>query len=193
MIATFPLQMISDEIDGAIKAELFYVALVTALMVPDVCCALGSEDGRSRHGAYATWYDKYLKNAYSHLSGEDCYRLRCGVSHEARLSKAPSRSQMAFDRIVFTLPNQNLRVQTTVRNVTSISVGGPPRQDGGATPMEKSYNTDLVLFCCSIIEAAKTWYAENAASDMVQANLANLVQYRSRGPVGIENVERIIA
>ena len=100
----FPLENLSNEIDRAIGAGLYHLALVAALTIPDICCALAHEQGRTRGDRYEAWFDKYMKVSDAEmmpvpaLTGKDCYRMRCGLSHEARLSRSPDGTPRTYDR-----------------------------------------------------------------------------------------------
>jgi len=90
------------EIERALNVGgLYYLAVSMALTLPDVCAAVESPDGKTSPKKYKAWYDKNLANRYVSITAEDCYSLRCGVSHQGRLG----HPNFQYERILFTIPN----------------------------------------------------------------------------------------
>jgi len=79
------MEAITKEVENAIAAGLYYLAIVTALSLPDVCSALESHDG---------------------ITSLDLYSLRCGVLHQGRLGN----SRMQYGRVLFTVPNEQRNI-----------------------------------------------------------------------------------
>jgi hypothetical protein len=100
-----PLEFIFSQIGIALDKELFYLALLTTLTIPDVCAGLESESSWTKPEKYICWYDQYVCPNYRHLTGEDCYRLRCGVAHQGKMD----HPKFQYDR---TLLSNNLRIST---------------------------------------------------------------------------------
>lgn len=156
------MQVITDEIERALSAELYYLALIGALTLPDICAALESADAQTTGQRYQAWCETWFTPAYSSmLTGRDLWALRCGVVHHGRFG--PPQSQYA--RVVFTLPNA---MQALVHNVS----------------VDDVLSLDALTFCRDMIQAALSWYAANQNKAEVIANLPRLVQYRSEGLPG---------
>ena len=71
-----------DQADAAAKARLYYVALLAALAIPDVCGAMEAADGLATKPRYVSWFDRYVASRYrigsqTTFSGEDVYYFRC--------------------------------------------------------------------------------------------------------------------
>lgn len=156
------LQIFLHEIDIALENGLFYLALLTALTVPDICSALSSVNGETDRHKYMDWYEKWLAEKMLPLTAFDCYKLRCGMVHQGRAS----HRDMQYDRILFTIPNHQRNV---VHRVISNHSG------------EKILNLDCIIFCKEMISGAKTWFTENKNHQHVRQNLPNLVRYRPNG------------
>jgi len=77
-----PMEPILAEIEKALDAGLYYLAVMLAVAIPDICGALESKDGRSGPVQYKAWYDAHLANRIYDLTADDCYSLRCGVVHQ---------------------------------------------------------------------------------------------------------------
>lgn len=152
------MESLTDEIKNALRAKLWYAALVLTLTLPDVCAALETVDGRSTPERYKAWYNAWLKKKYDGLvSADDLYFLRCGVAHQAKFKHAA----MQYKRIFFSLrPNG----QFFHKNV-----------------LDEALNLDLMWFCKDVVESAEEWFFQKKADYCVQANLTNLVQFHPHG------------
>jgi len=98
------MEAITKEVENAIAAGLYYLAIVTALSLPDVCSALESHDGETNRAMYNVWYDNWMAARYPEITSLDLYSLRCGVLHQGRLG----HSRMQYGRVLFTLHALNL-------------------------------------------------------------------------------------
>jgi hypothetical protein len=88
------MEPILAEIEKALDAGLYYLAVMLAVAIPDICGALESKDGRSGPVQYKAWYDAHLANRIYDLTADDCYSL--GVASFIKASSAwPERSTTA--------------------------------------------------------------------------------------------------
>ena len=85
------INRLTDEISKALDAELYLVALCTALTLPDICGKAEFPDERSSATRYKTWYEKHMgqyekgpesSDDMPYLSGEVVYSLRCSLLHQ---------------------------------------------------------------------------------------------------------------
>lgn len=101
------LRLIHD-IRNALKNDLYFVALSSALTLPDICGKAAYPDERSSRKRYILWYDeeigKYEKNPADksnmpYLSGEVVYSLRCSLLHEGNpnMSNESLRKNLPID------------------------------------------------------------------------------------------------
>jgi hypothetical protein len=98
-----PLKLILRDINAALNAKLWFMAIAVTLSIPDICSLLEldyEKDGWSKQHKYAAWFDQWVKNKIRMMTGQDCYRLRGGVLHNARFHhpKDPNK------RYIFILP-----------------------------------------------------------------------------------------
>lgn len=91
----------------ALEAELYYVALFTALSIPDMAGALESIDGRASGKRFAAWYEAWVRPRLKEsrgrenpLSGEACYGFRCAMLHQGRSQRANDQ----YSHIMFIEP-----------------------------------------------------------------------------------------
>lgn len=86
------------QVRGASTVNLYYVALLTALALPDMCGALESEDGIATRARYADWFDRHVAPAYGgFLDGESAYKFRCSLLHQGTTQHASNK----YARLLF--------------------------------------------------------------------------------------------
>jgi hypothetical protein len=160
-----PLDVIASEIERAIDAGLYYVAIAVSLSLPDICSVLTDEPGKvwSTEKKYVGWCKDNLEERFYNLTGEDIYRLRGGVLHQGSVFGHP---KSRFNAVLFTVPNKNEMVyhENTFEH------------DG-----KRAVNLDVRIFCHTIIGAAREWYEANKNHAHVKINIENLVRFRPEG------------
>ncbi len=155
------MDVILDQITGALRVGLHYLAVTAALTIPDICAALESENGETSKAQYREWYDKWLAHKYPMISSMDMYRLRCGVVHQGILEP----NGMQYDRIVF-------MVAGGMHCCVSANNGGLA---------ESALQLNAALFCMDVIESAQAWYAARKDDVVVARNFSRLLQFRPMG------------
>jgi hypothetical protein len=94
------LRAILHEIEKALDAKLYYLAIAVALSIPDICACLefDPEDPQwANRDTYASWCDANIRDQFKNLTGDDLYNLRGGVLHKGRFEHPQSR----FNRVLF--------------------------------------------------------------------------------------------
>ncbi len=132
------LDLVLDQIDGAVSAGLYVAAMMAAITVPDICAALRSPDGETKPDRYEDWYHTYMGKHYgASLSADTCYKLRCRLLHQGTqqgLVGGPTR--------LFFLARPGPLVMGTSRMNDTLMIGVP-------------------TFCARVREAAKEWVEGN--------------------------------
>ena len=125
---TTPMDPVLLEIDKAIGARLYYLAVVMALTLPDICAAVEAENGRTHPDKYKAWYRQHFAAYYPQLTDEDCYELRCGVVHQGRFGRRPDNPKLQYARVVFSLPSPigGVVVSLVAENVLNLDVAHLP-------------------------------------------------------------------
>jgi hypothetical protein len=116
------LNAILREIERALDAKLYYVAIAVALSVPDICACLECDPDKpiwSTVEKYSRWCDANLK--FKNLDGADLARLRGGVLHQGHFGHPKSK----FDRVIFIGPESRIKTHDVIMTVSDdVSLGG---------------------------------------------------------------------
>ena len=129
------MQDLLSQIRIASDDRLYYVALFSALALPDICGALEALDGQATGPRYAAWFDKWIAPKYAgSFSGQDCYHFRCSLLHQG----STQHPKGAFSRILFVEPGSTSGVFHN--NI-----------------LNDALNIDVSIFCGDMIEGVKAW------------------------------------
>lgn len=130
--------MIEDhlsQIRSANAGGLYYVALFSALALPDICGALEAPDGIATPQRYAAWFDQHVAAKYhGSLDGQTCYQFRCSMLHQATTQHPKSQ----YSRILFLEPGRSSVVMHN--NV-----------------IDDALNIDVRIFCEDMVTAVESW------------------------------------
>ncbi|MBX3273873.1 MAG: hypothetical protein KF729_26650 [Sandaracinaceae bacterium] len=157
---------ILDQIEGAKNAGLYYVALLSALAVPDIAGAIDAQNGRATRSAYAKWFDTHLGPKYQAswgqaLLGADCYHFRCSMLHQG--TAVLQHSKAGFSQLLFVEPSTS-RV-TMHKNI-----------------INGALNIDVNIFCQDIVDAGRAWHRAASGTPLYGINAAKCV---ARHPDGL--------
>jgi hypothetical protein len=93
-----------DDIERAVNAKAYYLALMGALALPDICGCMEHADGIATPARYQAWFDKWVgASLRGDLSGKQCYQFRCNMLHQG----ATGHPHQPYTRIVFVIPGPN--------------------------------------------------------------------------------------
>lgn len=156
-----PMRDLLQQIELALQANLYYVSLLSALSVPDMCAALFSPDGQTSGAKYAAWFDQYVAQRYNgKLDGQTCYQFRCSLLHQGTTQHPSSQ----YSRILFIEPT-GMHGSIAHNNV-----------------LEDVLNIDVRIFCRDIIVSANNWLTANQDTTTYRQNYSRFIQ---RYPNGI--------
>lgn len=150
----------------------WYVALSTALTLPDVCGRLIDPTVPSGK-RYPAWFKEWMEPLYTStlpriglhvfLTGEDCYALRCSYLHEGGGDITQQRARKALDDFHFILPpGHNSSIH---RN-----------------QMGKTLQLQVDEFCLEIAGAVDAWSASVAGDQDIQARMSSLLMIHNQVP-----------
>lgn len=147
------------QIQQGLDHDLYYLAVFASLAVPDICGAIGSDDGEATPQNYIAWFDRYVAQAYGgRLSGEDCYRFRCSLVHQGSSQHPRSR----YSRVLFVEP-------TATTNVFHNNL------------INDALNIDVRIFCRDIVAGAEAWLQEHEGTELYRTNYNRFMRRYPRG------------
>lgn len=162
------------QIDTALDANLYYLAMFGALAIPDICAAMQAESGQTTSRRYKNWFNRYVADRYvvrgeSLLSGEDCYRLRCSLLHQGTAYyKKGTYAQYIL--------------------VESEATTNWVHLNRFKLPTGTVLNLDVRTFCRDILSGAYAWLEEYESTDVFRENFDRFMQRRPDGIVNINGI-----
>ncbi len=152
------MQDIINQIRAVNNSGVYYVALFSALALPDICAALESANGEASKAKFITWFDTYVACKYSgNLDGESCYYFRCSMLHQGSTQHARGR----YSRIIFLEPSSNMIFHNNIMN--------------------DALNIDIRIFCEDICVSAESWWKAVSLRPDLQANFARSIKRHPNG------------
>jgi hypothetical protein len=144
----------------ASDAGLYYLALLGALVLPDICGALASKEGT----ASATKYRDWLRNNVPEQADDvdDIYGLRCSLLHQGRAMPHGGTFPIAF-----TFPSEANLPQ--LHNLSTEV--GTDRVGWMSVPM----------FVEEVTRGAEAWLNQYGNTKRVQRNLEKFARLRPEG------------
>jgi hypothetical protein len=147
------------ELEQALKNQFYFLSLNSALVIPDICSALESSDGKTSGQKYKKWFETYCGKEYdSYLIGDDIYKIRCASLHQGKLNHDNSN----FEKIIFQVPDN--------RNNTAHLV-----------KINNSLIISLEIFIKDIIDGYNIWYAKVKNDPQYIKNLENSFKVANQG------------
>src|SRR5438105_15053995 len=161
VVSSPDLEDLLTQIDQAAAAGLYFVALSTALMIPDITSALEAPDDIAHSWLYKGWFTKWSQPFFpparspGHqvptLTAERCYWFRCSLLHQA----STEHPDADISRILFIAGG----------NVFHLNVLGD------------LLHTDVRSFCDAMTRAARNWRASpSGKSAVVAENLQRMIR-----------------
>lgn len=153
------IQVLINETKKCLKNECNLSALITALIIPDLCGKiLYPDDNNSQR--YKKWFDKYIGNyeqnpfdkekpkdeQLPYMNGEVMYKLRCAMFHEG---SDDISSKISIDEF-------NLRFgKSSVLESASISQRALPKETKIMHSKVIKWNINTYQICEKLIKAAE--------------------------------------
>jgi hypothetical protein len=144
------------QIRGAADAGLYYLALLGALTLPDICAGLAAENGKTTGPKYKAWLRQYVP--VEAADADLIYGLRCSLLHEGRAW--PHGSSFP---IVFTMGSGGLHNLST-------------EVDGERVGWYK-----IELFVADITNGTERWLRQFENTTTVKRNLEKFARVRPDG------------
>jgi len=154
------MQEIIDQIRAANNANLYYVALLSSLTLPDICAALESDNGEASKAKFIAWFDTHIAPRYNgFLDGKSCYFFRCSMMHQGSTQHPRSR----YSRVIFLEPGTS--GMTFHNNI-----------------LNDALNIDVRIFCEDVCLTVERWWPNASMQPLFQVNLSRFVR---RYPSGL--------
>lgn len=144
------------EIRAAVAAQLYFLALLGALALIDICGALASEDGSSTRSKFKDW----LRDNVPEQAGDAAliYGLRCSMLHQGRAHPHGSLFPMAFNA-----------GPGGLHNLSTVVDG---QQVGWC---------HIDMFVDEVTRGAEGWYERYKATNRVKLNMDKFARVRPEG------------
>ncbi len=137
---------------------MYQVALNSAMVIPDICCALVSDNGKTSPNLYEKWIDEFVALKYDGtITGKDIYKLRCALLHQGKLN----HDYPKYKKIVFQLPSSGGTIHNGIIN--------------------DALFLNIKTFCYDIIGGYTKWAEQNYNNKNVEKNYSKIVAYYSEG------------
>lgn len=150
-----------DQIRRAEKAGLYYLALIGALTLPDICGALASENGRATGAKYKDWLRSFVPEQAA--DADLIWGVRCSLLHQGH-----AHPKGSFP-MAFTGPGTG-----QVHNLSIVD--GQGNQVGW---------TSIEMFVEEVTAGAERWYAEFGETQRVKRNYEKFARIRPEGYGGV--------
>lgn len=172
------LDALIDQLEKSLDSQYYFLALATALSVPDIAAAIDSDDGKATGQKYVAWYDEWVLPRFSTnvnevlqargiespvdienpFTGAECYYYRCAMLHQARSTHARS----AFSRVMFVEPK-------STSNVIHYGI------------LNDALTIDLPSFCLEVTQGYRDWVAAAQEEGNYKRNMENTMQRHRDG------------
>jgi hypothetical protein len=143
----------------AAQNELFYLALFGALAIPDICGALGSDDGKTTGSKYKQWLRENVPSQAN--EADSIYGLRCSLIHQARAYPHGGSFPIAFAYPSSKVPQ--------LHNLSTVVNGD---QVGWIS---------IPMFIDEVCRGAEAWLAKFGDTSAVAKNYEKFARFRPEG------------
>ena len=171
------VQRIVNDIREALNNNLYFVALISALTLPDICGKAEYPNEKSRE-RYIKWYDKEIgqyekspfqnsKEEMPYLSGNVIYSLRCALLHEGN-----PNVENGYLCKVGELPINHFVLKVESKNEFDIYSDSSGISDFFGQH-RRSYTMSVNRICGIICSSAEMYYEENKEKFSFDYDLLN--------------------
>lgn len=151
-----------NDIQKAMDASAYCIALMGALTLPDICSAMECPDGLSSAERYENWFNIRVARHYpGELNGKQCYAYWCRMFHP---SAARAEERQGAERHAFVVPGST-EINTVFR-------------------ANRVVYLDLGVFCRQVGDAANSWLKAVKWTEPFETNCARILTIHPMGIPG---------
>jgi hypothetical protein len=136
---------------------LYYLALLGALTLPDICGALASDNGRASGSKYKDWLRANVPEQAA--DADEIYGLRCSMMHQGQALPHGGHFPIAF-------------MAPGVGQLHNLSTVVSGEQVGWLS---------IEMFVAEVTNGTERWLAQYGASNTVRRNLDKFARLRPEG------------
>jgi hypothetical protein len=158
------MEELIKELKISLENKLYVTSINTALIIPDICSALQSSNGRTNGKKYSNWFNDFVGEKYvGTLLGSDVYKLRCASLHQGKFNYEYDN----YDRVLF---------QPTINGIIHNCIS---ENNGGIT--EKALILNIETFINDIIKGYSNWTIKMKENPFYETNLKQSFKYNPSG------------
>ncbi|MBO1061189.1 MAG: hypothetical protein HEQ14_09745 [Aphanizomenon flos-aquae CP01] len=159
------MEELVKQIEKALDSNLYYLALISTLVLPDIAGAISySPKGSSSEEFYIKWFDKYVDDKA--LTGKESYLFRHKIVHQGTSIVHGSSS---FKKIAFVYTKTTTERQIFLHNILD-DLGG-----------RGILYVDINIFCDSVIRGIRKWLHEVENTEQFQKNYSKFIKFHPNG------------
>lgn len=170
------------EIRAALDNRLYFIALMSALTLPDICGKAEYPDEKSTGNRYKKWINKYVnsrevgKYEYSAIRGLEAdiiYKLRCNLLHQGTPNVEEDIAEVDYFELVRVNPKDGRQFQYFIENRIE-------QIDGIEKIVARTISINIALLCHLLCDSAELYYINNKEKfEFIKYNLVD-IDYHTR-------------
>ncbi|WP_080374731.1 hypothetical protein [Pseudomonas syringae] len=167
------MERFTNSLRSSVDNQNWYVALSSALTLPDVCGRLVEPNEKSSERRYSNWFTAWMEPAYTYdllgrpghvfLTGGDCYALRCSYLHEGGADISAQRARKALDSFHFISPPTNGFIIH-------------------CNEMHGVLQLQVDIFCRQVADAVDRWATSVGSDEVIQERMKSLLTIHTNVP-----------
>lgn len=165
------------EIRVALDNKLYFIALMSALTLPDICGKAEYPDEKYTGKRYKKWINEYVnsrefgKYEYPAIEGLDVdiiYKLRCNLLHQGTPNVEESFTDVDYFELVRVNPRGGRQFQYFIENRIE-------QIDGIEKIVARIISINIALLCHLLCDSAELYYVDNKEKfEFIRYNLVDI-------------------
>ncbi len=170
------------EIRAALDNRLYFIALMSALTLPDICGKAEYPNEKSTGNRYRKWLNQYVNSrefgkyeypAIEGLEAEIIYKLRCNLLHQGTPNVEESFADIDYFELVKVDPRSCHQFQYSIGNKLE-------KIDGVEQVTAKIISINIASLCHLLCDSAELYYINNKEKfGFIRYNLVD-IDYHTR-------------